>query len=166
LPLEVKTNKHVIDSRCRRWRPSKRRRAMTQKKSISVGVLLILVLFAFAGSGCTSKQCPVDGKWATGEESGVTSFVVKNCAITYVYYTVTVSGVQSSGTISLLDTCQIDKDQQFDCREQGYAEPRYTFSGKFTANNAAEGQLILAEGFQELGITQSMTFDWKASPSQ
>jgi len=57
-------------------------------------------------------------------------------------------------------------DQQFTCQEQGYAEPRYTFSGKFTADNAAEGQLILAEGFQELGLTQDMTFDWKASPSQ
>jgi hypothetical protein len=139
---------------------------MTQKKSISIGVLLILVLLAFAGSGCTSRECPIDGKWTTGEESGVTSFVVDNCAIPYVYYTVTVSGVESSGTISLLDTCQIDDDQQVNCREIGYAEPRYTFSGKFTANNAAEGQLILAEGFQELGLTQDMTFDWKASPSQ
>jgi len=139
---------------------------MTQKKSISIGVLLILILFACVGSGCTSKKCPIDGKWATGEESGVTSFVVKNCAITYVYYTVTVSGVESSGTISLLDTCQMGDDQQFNCQEQGYAEPRYTFSGKFTADNAAEGKLILAEGFQELGLTQDMTFDWKASPSQ
>jgi hypothetical protein len=139
---------------------------MTQKKSISIGVLLMLVLFAFAGSGCTSKECPMDGEWTTGEESGVTSFVVDNCAITYVYYTVTVSGVESSGTISLLDTCQMGDDRQFDCKEQGYAEPRYTFSGEFTADNAAEGQLILAEGFQGLELTQDMTFDWKASPSQ
>jgi hypothetical protein len=156
----------VTRLRCHRWRPSKRRRTMTQKKSISIGVLLILVLLAFAGSGCTSKKCPIDGEWTTGEESGVTSFVVKNCAITYVYYTITVSGVQSSGTISLLDTCQMGDDQQFNCQEQGYAEPRYTFSGKFTANDAAEGQLILAKGFQGLDLTQDMTFDWKASPSQ
>jgi hypothetical protein len=141
---------------------------MTQKRSISMGVLLILVLLAFAGSGCTSKKCPIDGKWATGEESGVTSFVVDNCAITYVYYTITVSGVQSSGTISLLDTCQMDSNRQFNCKEQGYAEPRYTFSGEFTADNAAEGQLILAKGFRvDSGdLTQDMTFDWKASPSQ
>ena len=141
---------------------------MTQKKSISIGVLLILVLLAFAGSGCTSKKCPIDGKWATGEKSGITSFVVNNCAIPYVYYTITVSGVQSSGTISLLDTCQIGDNQQFNCQEQGYANPRYTFSGKFTANNAAEGQLILAKGFRaDSGdLTQDMTFDWKASPSQ
>jgi hypothetical protein len=141
---------------------------MTQKKSIPTGVLLVLVLLAFAGSGCTSKECPIDGKWATGEESGATSFVVDNCAIPYVYYTITVSGVQSSGTISLLDTCQIDDNQQFSCQEQGYAEPRYTFSGKFTANDAAEGQLILAKGFHaDSGdLTQDMTFDWKASPSQ
>jgi hypothetical protein len=141
---------------------------MTQKKPISIGVLLILVLLTFAGSGCTSKECPIDGKWATGEESGATSFVVDNCAMTYVYYTITVSGVQSSGTISLLDTCQIGDDQQFNCQEQGYAEPRYTFSGEFTANNAAEGQLILAKGFHaDSGdLTQDMTFDWKASPSQ
>jgi hypothetical protein len=158
----------VTRLRCHRWRPSKRRRTMTQKKSISIGVLLILVLLAFAGSGCTSKKCPIDGKWATGEESGVTSFVVDNCAIPYVYYTITVSGVQSSGTISLLDTCQIDNNQQFNCQEQGYANPRYQFSGKFTANNAAEGQLILAKGFHaDSGdLTQDMTFDWKASPSQ
>jgi hypothetical protein len=141
---------------------------MTQKKPISIGVLLILVLLAFAGSGCASKKCPIDGKWATGEESGVTSFVVSKCAIPYVYYTITVSGVQSSGTISLLDTCQIDNNQQFNCQEQGYANPRYQFSGKFTADNAAEGQLILAKGFHaDSGdLTQDMTFDWKASPSQ
>jgi hypothetical protein len=141
---------------------------MTQKKSISIGVLLILVLLAFAGSGCTSKKCPINGTWATGEESGVTSFVVDNCAITYVYYTITVSGGQSSGTISLLDTCQMGDDRQFKCQEQGYSEPRYTFSGKFTADNAAEGQLILAKGFHaDSGdLTQDMTFDWKASPSQ
>jgi hypothetical protein len=139
---------------------------MTQKKTISMGVLLMLVLFAFAGSGCTSKKCPIDGEWATGEESGVTSFAVKNCAITYVYYTVTVSGVQSSGTISLLDTCQMGDDQRFNCKEQGYAEPRYTFSGEFTADNAAEGQLTITKGFQGLDLTQAMTFDWKASPSQ
>jgi hypothetical protein len=85
-----------------------------------------------------------------------------------VYYTITVSGVQSSGTISLLDTCQIDNNQQFNCQEQGYANPRYQFSGKFTADNAAEGQLILAKGFHaDSGdLTQDMTFDWKASPSQ
>jgi hypothetical protein len=141
---------------------------MTQKKSISIGVLLILVLLAFAGSGCASKECPINGKWATGEESGVTTFVVNNCAITYVYYTITVSGAQSSGTISLLDTCQMGDDQQFNCQEQGYANPRYTFSGKFTANNAAEGQLILAKGFHaDSGdLTEDMTFNWKASPSQ
>jgi hypothetical protein len=141
---------------------------MTQEKSISIVVLLVLVLLAFAGSGCTSKECPIDGKWATGEESGATSFVVDNCAIPYVYYTIAVSGVQSSGTISLLDTCQIGDDQQFNCQEQGYANPRYTFSGKFTADNAAEGQLILAKGFRaDSGdLTQDMTFDWKASPSQ
>ena len=139
---------------------------MTQKKSISIGISLILVLFAFAGSGCTSKECPVDGEWATGEESGATRFVVDNCAITYVYYTITVSGVESSGTISLLDTCQMGDDRQFNCKEQGYAEPRYTFSGEFTADNAAEGQLIISKGFQGLEITQDMTFDWKASPSQ
>jgi hypothetical protein len=139
---------------------------MTQKKSVSIGILLILVLLAFSGSGCTPKECPIDGDWTTGEESGVTSFVVDNCAIPYVYYTVTVSGVESSGTISLLDTCQMGDDRQFNCQEQGYAEPRYTFSGKFTADNAAEGQLILAEGFQGLDLTQDMKFDWKASPSQ
>ena len=148
--------------------PVQRRRTMTQKKSISIGVLLILVLLAFAGSGCTSRKCPIDGKWATGEKSGITSFVVNNCAMPYVYYTITVSGVQSSGTISLLDTCLIDNNQQFNCQEQGYANPRYKFSGKFTANNAAEGQLILAKGFRgDSGdLTQDMTFDWKASPSQ
>ncbi|MBN1886404.1 MAG: hypothetical protein JW850_00375 [Thermoflexales bacterium] len=139
---------------------------MTHKKSISIGALLILVLLAFAASGCASKKCPVNGKWTTGEESGVTSFTVDRCAIPYVYYTITASGVQSSGTISLLDTCQIDNNQQFKCQEQGYAEPRYTFSGKFTANDVAEGQLILAKGFQGLDLTQDMTFDWKASPSQ
>ena len=141
---------------------------MTQKKSISIGVLLILVLLAFAGSGCTSRKCPIDGKWATGEESGITSFVVNNCAMPYVYYTITVSGVESSGTISLLDTCRIDSTQQFNCAEQGYAEPKYTFSGKFTANNAAEGQLILAKGFRaDAGdLTEDTIFDWKASPSQ
>ena len=141
---------------------------MTQKKSISIGVLLMLILLAFAGSGCTSKQCPTDGKWATGEKSGMTSFVVSNCAISYVYYTITVSGVQSSGTISLLDTCQMGDGQQFNCQEQGYADPRYTFSGKFTANNAAEGQLILAKGFRmDSGdLAQDMPFNWKASPSQ
>jgi len=141
---------------------------MTHKKSISIGVLLILVLLAFAGSGCTSRNCPTNGKWATGEKSGATSFTVNNCAISDVYYTITVSGVQSSGTISLLDTCQIDNNQQFNCQEQGYANPRYTFSGKITANNAAEGQLILAKGFRaDAGeLTEDMTFDWKASPSQ
>ena len=142
---------------------------MTQKKSISIGVLLILVLLAFAGSGCTSTKCSIlNGKWATGEKSGMTSFVVNNCAIPFVYYTITVSGVQSSGTISLLDSCRIDNNQQFNCQETGYANPRYTISGKFTANNAAEGQLILAKGFRpESGeLTQDMTFDWKASPSQ
>jgi hypothetical protein len=141
---------------------------MTHKKSISIGVLLILVLLAFAGSGCTSRNCPIDGKWATGEKSGLTSFTVNRCAIPDVYYTITVAGAQSSGTISLLDTCQVDNNQQFNCQEQGYANPRYTFSGKFTANNAAEGQLILAKGFRaESGeLTQDMTFDWKASPSQ
>ena len=141
---------------------------MTPKKPISIGVLLILVLLALAGSGCTSKKCPIDGKWATGEKSGVTSFTVNRCAISWVYYTITVSGVQSSGTISLLDTCQIDNNQQFKCQEQGYANPRYTFSGKFTADNAAEGQLILAKGFRaDAGdLTEDMTFNWKASPSQ
>ena len=141
---------------------------MTHKKSISIGVLLILVLLAFAGSGCTSTKCPIDGKWATGEKSGLTSFTVNRCAIPDVYYTVTVAGTQSSGTISLLDTCQIDSNQQFNCQEQGYANPRYTFSGKFTANNAAEGQLILAKGFRaDAGdLTEDMTFAWKASPSQ
>ena len=141
---------------------------MTHKKSISIGVLLILVLLAFAGSGCTSTKCPIDGKWATGEKSGLTSFTVNRCAIPDVYYTITVSGVENSGTISLLDTCQIDNNQQFNCQEQGYANPRYTFSGKFTANNAAEGQLILAKGFRaDSGdLTQDMTFAWKASPSQ
>jgi hypothetical protein len=141
---------------------------MTHKKSISIGVLLILVLLAFAGSGCTSTKCPIDGKWATGEKSGLTNFTVNRCAIPDVYYTITVAGAQSSGTISLLDTCQIDSNQQFNCQEQGYANPRYTFSGKFTANNAAEGQLILAKGFRaDAGdLTQDMTFDWKASPSQ
>jgi hypothetical protein len=140
---------------------------MTQKKSISIGVLLILVLLAFAGSGCT-RNCPKDGKWETGEKSGITSFVVNNCAMPYVYYTITVSGVQSSGTISLLDTCLMDNNQQLNCQEQGYALPRYKFSGKFTANNAAEGQLILAKGFRaDSGdLTQDMPFDWKASPSQ
>ena len=54
---------------------------MTQKNSVSIGALLILVLLAFVGSGCTSKECPIDGKWATGEELGATSFVVDNCAI-------------------------------------------------------------------------------------
>ena len=141
---------------------------MTQKKSISIGVLLILVLLALAGSGCTSKKCPIDGKWATGEKSGITGFTVNRCAISWVYYTITVSGVQSSGTISLLDTCRLDSNQQFNCQEQGYALPRYTFSGKFTANNAAEGHLILAKGFRgDFGdLTQDMTFDWKASPPQ
>ena len=127
----------------------------------------MLVLFAFAGSGCT-RNCPIDGKWVTGEESGVTSFDVDRCAIPYVYYTVTVDGVQSSGTISLLDTCQIGDDQQFDCEEQGYRVSKYTFSGKFTANNAAEGQLIFNKGSHwDFGdITEDMAFDWKASPSQ
>jgi len=168
LPLEIKTNKHVTRFRCHRWRPSKRRRTMTHKKSILLGILLLLVLLALAGSGCASKKCPTSGKWATGEKSGATGFTVDGCAITYVYYAVTVSGVQSSGPISLLDTCQIEDNQQFNCQEQGYAKPRYTFSGKFTANNAAEGQLILAKGFRaDAGdLTQDMTFDWKASPPQ
>ena len=141
---------------------------MIQKKSISTGVLLVLVLLVFAGFGCTSRKCPINGKWATGEKSGATGLTVNGCAIQYVYYTVTVSGVPSSGTISLLDTCQIDNNQQFNCQEQGYANPRYTFSGKFTANNAAEGQLILAKGFRaDSGdLTQDLPFDWKASPSQ
>lgn len=141
---------------------------MTQKKSISIGVLSILVLLAFAGSGC-GRNCPKDGKWQTGEQSGVTSFTVNNCAIPDVYYTITVSGVQYSGSISQLDTCLIDSNQQFNCHEQGYANPRYKFSGKFTANNAAEGQLILSKGFHAgFGdLTQDMNpIDWKASPSQ
>jgi len=86
-----------------------------------------------------------------------------------VYYTVTVSGVQYSGTISQLDTCLIDNNQQFNCQEQGYVNPRYKFTGKFTANNAAEGQLILAKGFHaDFGdLTQDMNpYDLKASPSQ
>jgi hypothetical protein len=158
----------VTRLRCHRWRPSKRRRTMTHKKSITIGVLLILVLLAFAGSGCSSRNCPTNGKWATGEKSGATTFTVNNCAIPDVYYTITVSGVENSGTISLLDTCQIDSNQQFKCQEQGYANPRYTFSGKFTANNAAEGQLILAKGFRaDSGeLTEDMTFNWKASPPQ
>jgi hypothetical protein len=141
---------------------------MTHKKSIMIGVLLVLVLLAFAGSGCSSRNCPTNGKWATGETLGATSFTVNNCAITDVYYAITISGVQNSGTISLLDTCQIDSNQQFKCQEQGYANPRYTFSGKFTANNAAEGQLIIAKGFRaDSGeVTEDMTFNWKASPSQ
>ncbi len=141
---------------------------MTHKKSILIGVLLILVLLAVASSGCNSRNCPTNGKWATGEKSGATSFAVNNCAITDVFYTVTVAGTASSGTISLLDTCQIDSNHQFNCQEQGYANPRYTFSGKFTANNAAEGQLILAKGFRaDAGeLTEDMTFAWKASPSQ
>ncbi len=141
---------------------------MTHKKSILLGVLLVLVLLAFAGSGCSSRNCPTNGKWATGEKSGLTTFTVNNCAIQDVYYTITVAGAESSGTISLLDTCQLDTNQQFKCQEQGYANPRYTFSGKFTANNAAEGQLILAKGFRaDAGdLTEDMTFAWKASPSQ
>jgi hypothetical protein len=64
-----------------------------------------------------------------------------------------------------LDTCLID-NKQFNCQEQGYANPRHTFSGKFTADNAAEGQLILARGFRgDFGdLTQDVTFDWKVSP--
>ena len=141
---------------------------MTPQKSISISVLSILVLLAFAGSGCTSKNCPIDGKWATGEKSGITGFTVNRCAISYVYYTIADSGVQSSGTISLLDTCQMGDNQQFNCQEQGYANARYKFSGTFTANKAAEGQLILAKGFHaDSGdLTQDMTFNWKASPSQ
>ena len=135
---------------------------------MSIGVLLVLVLLALIVSGCSSKKCPTNGKWSTGEKSGATGFTVDGCAVTYVYYAITVSGAQSSGPISLLDTCQIDNNQQFNCQEQGYANPRYTFSGKFTANNAAEGQLILAKGFRaDAGdVTQDMTFSWKASPSQ
>jgi hypothetical protein len=141
---------------------------MTQKKSISIGVFFILVLLALAAVACTSRKCPINGKWATGEKSGATGLTVNGCAIQYVYYTIAVSGVPSSGTISLLDTCQIDNNQQFNCQEQGYANPRYTVSGKFTADNAAEGKLILAKGFRaDSGdLTQDMPFDWKASPSQ
>jgi hypothetical protein len=139
---------------------------MTQKRLISIGVPLILIFLAFAVSGC-GRSCPKDGKWETGEESGVTSIVVKNCTIPYVYYTITVSGAQYSGTIAMLDTCRID-NQQFNCPEIGYPIPRYTVSGKFTADNTAEGQLILAKGYRgEFGdLTQDMTLDWKASPPQ
>ena len=139
---------------------------MTQKKLISIGVPLILVFLAFAVSGC-ARNCPKDGEWKTGEESGVTSLVVKSCTIPYVYYTITVSGVQSSGTIAMLDTCRIEDNQQFNCPEIGYANPRYTVSGKFTVNTA-EGQLLLAKGYHaESGdLTEDVTLKWKASPPQ
>ncbi|MBN1221010.1 MAG: hypothetical protein JXM69_18965 [Anaerolineae bacterium] len=132
---------------------------MTQKKIISISIPLIFLAFAVSGCG---RSCPQDGKWETGEESGVTSIVVENCTVPYVYYTITVSGVQYSGTIAMLDTCRID-NQQFNCPEIGYPIPRYTVSGKFT-DNTAEGQLILTQGYRDL--TQDVTLDWKASPPQ
>lgn len=141
---------------------------MTHSKSISAGVLSILVLLALVGSACASKQCPTNGNWTSGDKSGLTGFAVNQCGISSVYYTIAVSGVQSSGTISLMDTCQMDDNRQFSCIDQGYANARYKFTGKFTANNAAEGQLVLSPGFRaDAGVlTQDMTFSWKATPTQ
>jgi hypothetical protein len=161
-----KTNKHVTRLRCHRWRPSKRRRPMKRKKSISIGALSILVLLAFAGSGC-SRNCPKDGTWVTGDTEGLTSLEVKNCGIPFAYYTVTIEGTQNSGRIGLLDTCRISADQSFNCHEQGYANPRWTFIGKFTGDTA-EGQFSFNKGSQwDFGvIPEEIKFDWKASLSQ
>jgi hypothetical protein len=137
---------------------------MTRKRSLPIGAILILVLLAFSGAGC-SRNCPTDGTFTTGETEGLTSFDVKNCGIPFAYYTITVAGTQNTGRIGLLDTCRIDANQQFSCREQGYANPRWTFTGKFTSATAAEGQFIFNKGSQwDFGeIPEDMIFDWKAS---
>jgi hypothetical protein len=144
--------------------PVGRRKTMLRKKPVSLGLALILILLAFAGAGC-SRNCPADGTWTTGDTEGLTSFEVKNCGIPFVYYTITVGGTPNSGRIGLLDTCRIDADQQFNCREQGYANPRWTFTGKFTSANSAEGQFIFNQGSEwDFGeIPENMVFDWKAS---
>jgi hypothetical protein len=140
---------------------------MLKKKSISIGVPFILLLLSFAGSGC-SRNCPTEGMWSTGDTEGMTGFEIKNCGIPFVFYTITISGTQNTGRIGLLDTCRIDENQQFDCHEQGYSNPRWTFTGKFTSKDTAEGQITFKQGSQwDFGeIPEDIVFNWKASLSQ
>ena len=117
-----------------------------------------LLILVFAVTGCAAK-CPADGKWSTGQTSGVINFTTSSCRVDSIDVSFDI-GNGSTATQIFEPDCSSSLGKMV-CKQDGM-----TFSGKFGSDDQASGSLTILKGLElNTGGTleKTVNLDWSAS---